>query len=246
MVIVYGSRFYGKVRACGRSFLATKFVHIYYVPLIPIGTHLVLEENGDGSYRGLSTPFNLSSMLAGYLRVWGPIATIAAVVFGIELFEQAEDGIATLVVGALSALMVLAVLGGTVLAYAVFGRLSNEEKQKRSVYAMHVGYFVDPADMGDARHSLREGLLATILDRSRGLASMGYRMSADPQVAWPHVALDPTHNDDALVTAAFTLARIDGSLAQGPQKAQLEQLHANLWQRIARANPPYLNAHATP
>ena len=87
-------------------------------------------------------------------------------------------------------------------------------------------------------------LLATIIERSRGLAAMGYRMNADPSVAWPHVALDPTHNDDALVTAAFTLARIDASLAVGPQKMQLEQLHDQLWQRISRSNAPYLNVPA--
>ena len=95
--------------------------------------------------------------------------------------------------------------------------------------------------MGDARHAFRDGLLSTIIERSRGLAAMGYRMNADPAVAWPHVALDPTHSDDALVTAAFTLARIDSSLAVGPQKMQMEQLHDQLWQRIARSNAPYLN-----
>ena len=55
MVIVYGTRFYGKVKAAGSSFLATQFVHIYYVPLIPIGTHLILEENAGGSFKGIKS-----------------------------------------------------------------------------------------------------------------------------------------------------------------------------------------------
>ena len=61
MVIVYGTRFYGKVRACGRSFIGTQFFHIYYVPLIPIGTHLILEENGNGSFKGIKSAFSVQA-----------------------------------------------------------------------------------------------------------------------------------------------------------------------------------------
>lgn len=159
------------------------------------------------------------------------------------LGDVADDPMSMIVVGGFLGVVVLALLVGTVLAFALFGRLSEEEKQQRSVYALHTGTFADPAEMGDARLPLREGLMATIMDRARGLASMGYRMSADPAQAWPHVALDPTHNDEQLVTAAFTLARLDASLAQGPWQTQLEQVHGALWQRIRRAAPAYLHAH---
>lgn len=245
MVIVYGTRFYGKVKACGSSFLGTQFIHIYYVPLIPIGTHLILEENEGGSFKGIKSKFSVKSMLAAYMRVWGPIAVIAAIAIGLSALDDfSDDGVAMAVVGMFTGVVVLAMLVGTILGFAVVGKLSLEEKRKRGAYAMHLGYYVDPADMGDARYSFRDGLLATIIERSRGLAAMGYRMNADPSVAWPHVALDPTHSDDALVTAAFTLARLDSSLAVGPQKMQLEQLHEQLWQRISRSNAPYLNVPA--
>ncbi len=243
MIIVYGTRLYGKIRACGRSFLATQFFHIWYVPLIPVGTRLVLEEMG-GQYRALNAPFSFKSMMAAYLRVWGPLGVIIALVSGLgTLQEVSDDPLALVVTGAFLGVVLLALVAGTVLSWAFLGRLSDEEKRQRSVYALHTGYFVDPAEMGDARHALRDGLMGTIMDRARGLASMGYRMSADPAQAWPHIALDPTQNDDQLVTAAFTLARLDGSLAQGPWKTQLEQLHQQLWQRISRSNAPYLNAH---
>jgi hypothetical protein len=241
MVIVYGTRFYGKVRACGRSFLGTQFFHLYYVPLIPIGTHLILEENANGTYKGMKTTFSVRSMLAAYLRVWGPIACILAVCFGVSALDDVEDGLAMAVVGVFTAVVVLALLVGTILGWAVVGKLSTDEKRKRGVYALHMGYHVDPADLGDARHAFRDGLLSTITERARGMAAMGYRMNADPAVVWPHVALDPTHNDEALITAAFTLARLDSSLANGPQKFQMEQVHDQLWQRIARTNAPYLN-----
>jgi len=245
MVIVYGTRFYGKVKACGSSFLGTQFFHIYYVPLIPIATHLILEENAGGSFKGIKSAMSGKSVFAAYLRVWGPLAVLVALGIGISgIDDLSDDGVAMAIVGVFTAVVVLALLVGTILGFAVVGKLSMDEKRKRAAYAMHLGYYVDPADMGDARHSFRDGLLATIIERSRGLAAMGYRMNADPSVAWPHVALDPTHSDDALVTAAFTLARIDSSLAVGPQKMHLEQLHDQLWQRISRSNAPYLNVPA--
>ena len=242
MVIVYGTRFYGKVRACGRSFLGTQFLHIYYVPLIPIGTHLILEEHGDGSYKGIKSAFSFKSMMAAYLRVWGPLAVIAAVCIGIAAIDDVSDEpLAMALVGGFTGVVVLALLIGTILGWAVIGKLSIEEKKQRAVYALHLGYHVDPADMGETRQAFRDGLLGTITERARGLAAMGYRMNADPAVAWPHVALDPTHNDEQLITAAFTLARLDATLAQGPHAAQMEQVHSQLWQRISRSNAPYLN-----
>ena len=240
MVIVYGTRFYGKVQAAGRSFLATRFMHIWYLPLIPMGTQLILEDNG-GSYKGMAAPFSMKSMLAAYLRVWGPVALILTITIGASQLGDYSDVAASVIVAGLTGIVALALLVGVILAFAVLGKLSHEEKKQRAVYALHLGYHVDPADLGDARRSFRDTLLARISERARGMAAMGYRMNADPAVAWPHVALDPTHNDDALITAAFTLSRLDGSLYQGPQKLQMEQVHSQLWQRISRSNAPYLN-----
>ncbi len=243
MIIVYGSRFYGRIRQCGSSFLATKFVHIYFVPLIPIGSHLVFEENGDGSYRGVAAPFSFKSVMAGYLRVWGPLAIIlTGVLTAGAVDDLSDDPLAMLIAGGFGGLVGLALLAGVILAYAVMGKLSTTEKQQRAVYALHSGYYVDPAELGDARHSLREDLIEKIRARARGLSAMGYRVSADPAQAWPHIAMDPTQNDEAFITAAFTLARLDGSLAQGPYKTHMEQVHAHLWQRISRSNAPYLHA----
>src|SRR3954470_7743622 len=116
MVIVYGTRFYGKVKAAGSSFLGTQFFHIYYVPLIPIGTHLILEESGGGSYKGIKSDFSFKSMLAAYLRVWGPLAVIASIAIGVGAIEDvSDDGFAMAVVGIFTAVLTLALLIGTIL-----------------------------------------------------------------------------------------------------------------------------------
>lgn len=242
MIIVYGTRFYGRVKESGRSFLATRFLHIWYLPLIPMGTQLVLEDNG-GSYKGMAAPFSFKSMLAAYLRVWGPVAIIFAIVSCVSTLGD-YTSLETVVLGAFLGLVTLVLVAAVILSFAVLGKLSHDEKRQRAVYALHVGYHVDPADLGDARHNFRQALLGTIMERARGMAAMGYRMNADPAVAWPHVALDPTHNDEALITAAFTLSRLEASMNPGPGAFQMEQVHNQLWQRISRSNAPYLNVPA--
>src|SRR4051794_6499134 len=105
MIIVYGTRFYGKVKACGSSFLGTQFVHIWYVPLIPVGTHLVLGESGNGNFRSIKTEFSFKSMMAGYLRVWGPIGVLAAIGLTLSALEEVgDDTLAMAVTGAFSGL----------------------------------------------------------------------------------------------------------------------------------------------
>jgi hypothetical protein len=243
MLIIWGTRFYGRIRQCGGSFLATKFFHIWFIPLIPVGTHLVFSDMGD-SFRGVEAPFSFKSVMAGYLRIWGPIAFLFALLSTIGGASGAQEPLEAVVIGAFGGLVTVALLAAVICAYAVIGKLSLEEKKQRAVYALHTGVYVDPAEMGNARGDIRNALFQTIQERARGLAAMGYRLNADPSQAWPHIALDPTQNDEALITSAFTLARLEASAAQGPWKTQMEQVHGHLWQRIQSANPPYLHAAA--
>jgi hypothetical protein len=47
MVLIYGSNLFGKVdEVPGLFHVATKFDHVYYVPILPLKTYLVLEREG--------------------------------------------------------------------------------------------------------------------------------------------------------------------------------------------------------
>jgi hypothetical protein len=238
MIVVFGTRPYGKINACGSSYHATMFFHIWYLPPIPTESRPVLEAVANGTTRAIRVPYRFQSVLAAYMRAWGPIAIFLALLSGIGAMSKASGGpIALVVQGILTGIVVLALLAATVFSYVALGKLSEDEKRKRAIYALHLGYAVDPADMGEAQAAnIRNKLLATIAERSRGLATMGYRFNMDPAQAWPHVALDPTHADEQLVTAAFTLARLEATLPQAPQKVWMEQLHSQIWERIVRSN----------
>src|SRR5580765_5601705 len=77
MVIIYGRRSFGRIDAHGGEHAHTSFVHVYYMPLVPIGSFWVTEDHGT-SVRGFEIRPSGKSIIAAYLRSWGPIAAIIA------------------------------------------------------------------------------------------------------------------------------------------------------------------------
>ncbi|HWU87338.1 MAG TPA: hypothetical protein VN253_08685 [Kofleriaceae bacterium] len=98
MIVIYGTRFYGKVDSHGDQYQVTKFFHVYYVPLIPVDTLWVTRPLADG-YQGHAVRLSGRSVLAGYARVWGPLAALIALSAG-----GAAGAVAAAVLGALCAL----------------------------------------------------------------------------------------------------------------------------------------------
>lgn len=81
MIVIYGTRFYGEVDSYGGQRQLTKFFHIYYVPLVPVDT-LWVTRDLDRGYSGHPVKMSGRSVLAGYARVWGPVAAIGAFIAG--------------------------------------------------------------------------------------------------------------------------------------------------------------------
>lgn len=85
-MIVYGIRKFGRCddlgpEAGGDIHVATKFFHIWFVPLVPTGSFLVLAEEGNG-FRGISLPMSGKSVFAAYFRT----AMVALAITGVVLF----------------------------------------------------------------------------------------------------------------------------------------------------------------
>jgi hypothetical protein len=82
MVIIWGTTHAGKVdEAPGGMFhVVTRFGHLYYIPLIPTGSFVVLEKTADGGFRGAEIPFSFKSLLAGWLRGFSIVVMIGAAI----------------------------------------------------------------------------------------------------------------------------------------------------------------------
>lgn len=75
-MILFGTQFYGKVdHVPGLFYVVTTFGHIWFVPLIPTGSYLIIDD-GVGE-NGVQIPMSIKSVLMGWLRgicfVAGPI-----------------------------------------------------------------------------------------------------------------------------------------------------------------------------
>jgi hypothetical protein len=83
-MIIYGiNRLFGRTdRIPGLLFVATTFFHIFFIPLIPTGSYLVMEKDDQGdSFRGISIPFSIKSWLYGWCRAVA-VLTIPFVLYG--------------------------------------------------------------------------------------------------------------------------------------------------------------------
>ena len=81
MIVIYGTRFYGEVDNLGGQRQLTKFFHIYWVPLVPVGTLWVTRDLEDG-YGGHAVAMSGRSVVVGYARVWGFVVAIGAMIAG--------------------------------------------------------------------------------------------------------------------------------------------------------------------
>jgi hypothetical protein len=70
MLIVFGTRHYGMVDRHAGQYACTRVFHVYYLPIIPLGTMLVTAEHG-GALSGHKVAFYGRSVAAAFLRPWG-------------------------------------------------------------------------------------------------------------------------------------------------------------------------------
>jgi hypothetical protein len=90
--IIFGIRYFGAVLGCQGQYVATRFFHLYYLPLIPLGSMWVTgeeEPEQEGWLKttekvtlGVPLSLHLLSVLTGYVRAWSLV--LAAVCFGRE------------------------------------------------------------------------------------------------------------------------------------------------------------------
>ena len=221
------------------TYVATMFAHVYWMPLIPLESHLVVEALPGGQVRSLRLPLHGRSVLAAYARSWGVLCAIGFALGALATLNDAETDVGAMVTSALAALVAVATAVG---AWVWVGKLSPEARAQRMAYARFSGMPVDVALLGDARYALGQSLHQRITQHAQGMNSTGYRAAYDPQHQWKEIALDPRVNDATYLAAALTLTRIEWSFAAGPAREQLARWHADLWRKLAQCAPELLES----
>ena len=92
-MIVAGTRTMGKVDEIpGVAHVATRFFHVWFCPIIPLGSQIVWDSNQGP--RGLSVPMSWKSVLVGYFRGWALMGGTALVILaGYCAYEVSDKGV---------------------------------------------------------------------------------------------------------------------------------------------------------
>ena len=81
MIIIWGKKLYGKVdRSEGEFYVKTEFGHLWYIPLVPTKSWVILEgsEDGDG-WQGVPISMSWKSVFVAWLRALFVLAAILGI-----------------------------------------------------------------------------------------------------------------------------------------------------------------------
>lgn len=90
MIVIWGSKLYGKVDEIeGVGYVATKFGHLFWIPLIPMGSYFVTEVRSH-DFEGTPIGLSMKSVLAGYARVAAILFFLGGLGAANTLFNPSE------------------------------------------------------------------------------------------------------------------------------------------------------------
>jgi hypothetical protein len=95
-MVIFGMRPFGRVDRFGKYYVATTFWHLFWFPILPLRTEIILrisEDAVDTKWSGIRIPFSLKSAVVGwvtsplmFMAVVGPLlGTIALLAGEVEL-----------------------------------------------------------------------------------------------------------------------------------------------------------------
>ncbi|MFO0625960.1 MAG: hypothetical protein U0325_10125 [Polyangiales bacterium] len=236
-MLVFGNRLYGKLLKCGESYVATWFFHVWFVPLIPLGSVVVLQHLDGNQVQTVKTSLQWRSLGLAYLRGWSVFLLLHGLLNWAEVTPE-DPSLYGPVVSAVA--VVLLVLG-----FAVLGRTDDATRARLEVYREVFGFPVDLALLGPAADGVAAAVHERLVSFGRTTA-MNYRVMYDPATQWGLIALDPSMTDRAFLVHAMCLARIERARAQGESRAALDTLHDQIWARLQGLHAPAATAWAPP
>lgn len=227
-MLVFGRRLYGRILKCDESCVATWFLHVWFVPIIPAGSVLVLAPLPGDQLRVVKTDLNLRSIGVAYLRGW----SVFLLLHGLFNIVEADPDGSALYGPAVAAVAVL----GIILGFFVLGRTSDETRARHEVYRSVFGYPVDLALLGPSGDAFAAALRERIAVLGRNTAA-SYRAMLDPVTRWGDIALDPMTTDREFLACAMSLARLERGRATGPARDAFDGLHDQIWARLRALGP---------
>jgi len=232
MIVFVGPRRLGTVFAVGNARVETEFFCVNFLPIFPQRSRFVVAAYGDTAEVDHPIPLVPISVLAGYLRSWGLIASVFAMARGIFGDPPAAP------VNAVFIVLGLALVLLTWWAWIGLGEPSADDAARWKAYAAYARFPLDVALLdGDAAARLREQLAADLAERAPALLAGTYRTAPDPARDWAAIALHPDVRDPELLRAALTLARLESTKGDARSRATFARTHDAIWAKLKALAP---------
>lgn len=108
MILIWGKGLYGKVdEVPGLFYVATQFGHLWYIPLVPTGSYLVLGKDGE-RWQGVKVSFSFKSFAIAWLRALGILAVLVCGLMTAILATDNQPFAVPLIVAAVALAVVVA------------------------------------------------------------------------------------------------------------------------------------------
>lgn len=204
-MFVAGTHDFGTIDQYQQTSVATRFVHVWFVPIWPLRS-IVKSSLGTP----FVVPFVARSIVAGYLRVWGPVL-VGIVVLDLLTRELALPLAINAVVATLG--LIAGAIGW------MMGRLDRRGYAERHAYRLAIGLPVDPAILSeDDRRSTRAKLLEEL-----GRKHVDYRGAM--AVPWERLAIE---SDVESLATLLALARVEETFSGSAERARLRSKRKRL------------------
>ena len=110
-MIIYGTRLFGKCDEIpGAGHVATQFFHVYYLPLIPMKSHFVIEgsKSGDG-YKAIALDLSWRSVGFAWLRAVAALGLIGGCAVSFIAADESHNMVVG-IAGAVASIVTMAAL----------------------------------------------------------------------------------------------------------------------------------------
>lgn len=139
MVLHFGTKFYGKVDCVPNLFyVRTQFFHVQFVPLIPLGSFLLIE--GTNDERGVKIPLSIKSVFTAWVRT---ALVLIAVGYGVATAVHTVRLLSNQQASVASMLQYAGWMGGACLVYWITVRFSRPSYHRAIKLGSYLG--LEPA-----------------------------------------------------------------------------------------------------
>jgi hypothetical protein len=193
MILIYGTGTYGKIDLHAGQYAATRFFHLYWMPLFPVSTTVWIQSDEDEHYRGHLTRWSWKSVLSAYARTWG-------VAVGAILLLSSLDSLGW-------SLLSVLLLGASLSSWR-WRSLPSKDVHKRELFASVTGTYCDP-------DYLRDDMLSSLQQQLESLWEKNFSSQTPNDIA-RYGTKDPSQ-----AALAYSIVRLLASEAENPKRLEL-------------------------